>query len=158
MSLPKHPRQAGLLEPEGGFEPSTYRLQIGCAAVAPLGHASLNRKGVSGVTKIDPRNGATSEYRYPPQPPSIQLDPPRLTAVSEAVYTRFKSLYQEVWLAEVIIGDNESFESALKRFTKRVQQDGILAEARRREHYEKPSVRRKKKAAAKRRKSRKTAA
>ena len=29
-----------LLEPEGGFEPSTYRLQIGCAAVAPLGHAS----------------------------------------------------------------------------------------------------------------------
>jgi small subunit ribosomal protein S21 len=65
---------------------------------------------------------------------------------------------QEVWLAEVIIGDNESFEAALKRFTKRVQQDGILAEARRREHYEKPSIRRKKKAAAKRRKSRKTAA
>ncbi len=65
---------------------------------------------------------------------------------------------EEVWLAEVIIGDNESFESALKRFTKRVQQDGILAEARRREHYEKPSVRPKKKAAAKRRKSRKTAA
>jgi small subunit ribosomal protein S21 len=67
-------------------------------------------------------------------------------------------LVQEVWLAEVIIGENESFESALKRFTKRVQQDGILAEARRREHYEKPSVRRKKKAAAKRRKSRKSAA
>jgi small subunit ribosomal protein S21 len=64
----------------------------------------------------------------------------------------------EVWLAEVIIGDNESFESALKRFTKRVQQDGILAEARRREHYEKPSIRRKKKAAAKRRKSKKNAA
>jgi small subunit ribosomal protein S21 len=65
---------------------------------------------------------------------------------------------QEVWLAEVIIGENESFESALKRFTKRVQQDGILAEARRREHYEKPSIRRKKRAAAKRRKSRRTAA
>lgn len=60
-------------------------------------------------------------------------------------------------MAEVIIGDNESFEAALKRFTKRVQQDGILAEARRREHYEKPSIRRKKKAAAKRRKSRKAA-
>ena len=81
-----------------------------------------------------------------------------MTVLSEADYTHFKSLLQEVWLAEVIIGDNESFESALKRFTKRVQQDGILAEARRREHYEKPSVRRKKKAAAKRRKSRKTAA
>jgi small subunit ribosomal protein S21 len=65
---------------------------------------------------------------------------------------------KEVCLAEVIIGENESFEAALKRFTKRVQQDGILAEARRREHYEKPSIRRKKKAAAKRRKSRKAAA
>src|SRR3990170_6027034 len=58
-------------------------------------------------------------------------------------------------LAEVIVSENENFESALKRFTKRVQQDGILAEARRREHFEKPSVRRKKKEAAKRRKSRK---
>jgi len=57
-------------------------------------------------------------------------------------------------LAEVIVSENESFEAALKRFTKRVQQDGILAEARRREHYEKPSVRRKKKEAAKRHKSR----
>ena len=56
-------------------------------------------------------------------------------------------------LAEVIVSQNENFESALKRFTKRVQQDGILAEARRREHFEKPSVRRKKKEAAKRRKS-----
>ena len=59
-------------------------------------------------------------------------------------------------MAEVIIGEHESFESALKRFTKRVQQDGILAEARRREHYEKPSIRRKKRAAAKRRKSKRS--
>ncbi len=58
-------------------------------------------------------------------------------------------------MAEVIIGDNESFEGALKRFNKRVQQDGILAEARRREHYEKPSVKRKKKEAARLRKLRK---
>lgn len=58
-------------------------------------------------------------------------------------------------LAEVIVGDNESFEGALKRFNKRVQQDGILAEARRREHYEKPSVKRKKKEAARLRKLRK---
>lgn len=42
----------------------------------------------------------------------------------------------------------------LRRFNKRVQTDGILAEARRREHFEKPSVTRKKKEAAKRRKSR----
>lgn len=56
-------------------------------------------------------------------------------------------------MSDVRAADNEPFESLLKRFTKKVQTDGILAEARRREHYEKPSVRRKKKEAAKRRKS-----
>ena len=56
-------------------------------------------------------------------------------------------------LAEVTIGSNESFEQALKRFNKMVQQTGILAEVRRRSHYESPSIRRKKKAAAKRRKN-----
>ncbi|MGB6838585.1 MAG: 30S ribosomal protein S21 [Dehalococcoidia bacterium] len=58
-------------------------------------------------------------------------------------------------MAEVIVGEHETFEAAQKRFTKKVQQDGILAEARRRGHYEKPSVRSKRKEAAKRRKSRK---
>ena len=56
-------------------------------------------------------------------------------------------------MANVVVGDNESFDSLLKRFNKRVQQDGILSEVRRHEHYEKPSVRRKRKRAAKRRKS-----
>ena len=50
-------------------------------------------------------------------------------------------------------GDNESFESLLKRFNKKVQQEGVLAEIRRRGYYEKPSVKRKKKEATKRRKS-----
>ena len=36
-------------------------------------------------------------------------------------------------MTEVVVGDNESFEAALKRFNKKVQQEGILAEARRRE-------------------------
>jgi small subunit ribosomal protein S21 len=58
-------------------------------------------------------------------------------------------------LTEVIVGETEPFEVALKRFNKRVQQDGILSEARRREHYEKPSVKRKKKEAARLRKLRK---
>src|SRR4030095_15299700 len=48
-------------------------------------------------------------------------------------------------LAEVRVGENETFESALRRFNKKIQQSGILAEARRREHYEKPSVKRKRK-------------
>ncbi len=48
------------------------------------------------------------------------------------------------------MGENESFESALRRFNKKIQQSGILAEARRREHYEKPSVKRKRKESKKR--------
>lgn len=56
-------------------------------------------------------------------------------------------------MAEVMLEERESFESLLRRFNRRVQQDGILAEIRRREHYEKPSITRKKKVAAKRRKS-----
>ena len=56
-------------------------------------------------------------------------------------------------LSQVNLSEGESFESLLKRFTKRVQQDGILSEIRRRDHFESPSVRRKRKAAAKRRKS-----
>jgi small subunit ribosomal protein S21 len=54
-------------------------------------------------------------------------------------------------LAEVRAGDDESFDSLLKRFNRKVQQDGILAELRRREHYEKPSIKRKRKKAAKKR-------
>ena len=61
-------------------------------------------------------------------------------------------------MSEVVVGQNESFESALKRFNKRVQTDGVLVEARRREHFEKPSVKRKKKEAAKRAKTAKAAA
>ena len=37
-------------------------------------------------------------------------------------------------MAEIVVGDHENFESALRRFNKKVQADGILAEARRREH------------------------
>ena len=54
-------------------------------------------------------------------------------------------------MAQVMAGDNESFESLLKRFNRRVQQTGVLSEVRRREHYEKPSVRRKRKRAVRRR-------
>ena len=50
-------------------------------------------------------------------------------------------------------GDNENFESLLKRFNRRVQQAGILSEIRHGEYFEKPSVKRKRKEAAKKRKS-----
>ncbi|HVN23905.1 MAG TPA: 30S ribosomal protein S21 [Syntrophorhabdales bacterium] len=45
----------------------------------------------------------------------------------------------------VIVKDGESFESALRRFKKQCERTGILSEVKRREHYEKPSVKRKKK-------------
>jgi len=54
-------------------------------------------------------------------------------------------------VSDVVAGEHESFENLLKRFNKKVQQSGILAEVRRREHYEKPSVKRKRKEAARRR-------
>jgi len=59
-------------------------------------------------------------------------------------------------LAKVVLGKDESFDSMLRRFNKRVQQDGILSEVRRREYFEKPSLKRKKKEAIKRRKSSKS--
>ncbi|HEY9855190.1 MAG TPA: 30S ribosomal protein S21 [Stenomitos sp.] len=51
-------------------------------------------------------------------------------------------------MAEVRLGENESIESALKRFKKKIQKAGILSEIKRRERYEKPSVRRKRKSEA----------
>lgn len=49
-------------------------------------------------------------------------------------------------MSEIRVGENESLENALKRFKRKCQRAGVLAEVRKREHYEKPSVRRKKKA------------
>ncbi|HBH94202.1 MAG: 30S ribosomal protein S21 [Ruminiclostridium sp.] len=51
-------------------------------------------------------------------------------------------------MAEVRLGKNESLETALKRFKRSCARDGVLAEVRKREHYEKPSVKRKKKSEA----------
>ncbi len=56
-------------------------------------------------------------------------------------------------LSQVKAGQNEDFESLLRRFNKKVQQSGVLAEARHREYFEKPSVKRKRKEAASKRKS-----
>lgn len=51
-------------------------------------------------------------------------------------------------MAEVRVGKNETLDSALRRFKRSCQKSGVLAEARKHEHYEKPSVRRKKKSEA----------
>ena len=56
-------------------------------------------------------------------------------------------------MSEVRIRENESLESALKRFKRQCARTGVLAEARKREHYEKPSIKRKKKAIAARKRA-----
>ena len=51
-------------------------------------------------------------------------------------------------MSEIRVKDNESLDSALRRFKRSCAKSGVLAEVRMREHYEKPSVKRKKKAEA----------
>lgn len=48
-------------------------------------------------------------------------------------------------MAIVRIRDNEAFEQAFRRFKKSCEKSGILSELKKREHFEKPSVRKKKK-------------
>ena len=58
-------------------------------------------------------------------------------------------------MTEIRVGYTESIDSALRRFKRATQKAGVLSEVRKREHYEKPSVKRKKKSeAARKRKSR----
>jgi small subunit ribosomal protein S21 len=51
-------------------------------------------------------------------------------------------------LSQVRIKENESLDNALRRFKRMTQKDGVIQEVRKREHYEKPSVKRKKKSEA----------
>lgn len=55
-------------------------------------------------------------------------------------------------MSTVKVGENESLESALKRFKRKCQKDGIIGDLRKKEAYEKPSVARKKKQEAARKK------
>lgn len=48
----------------------------------------------------------------------------------------------------IILGDNDNFDYALRKFKKQCEKSGILSELKKRQHYEKPSIKRKKKEAA----------
>jgi len=56
-------------------------------------------------------------------------------------------------MAWIRVKENEPIDSAIRRFKKQCEKAGILKELRKREHYEKPSVRRKKKAIAARKRA-----
>jgi small subunit ribosomal protein S21 len=58
-------------------------------------------------------------------------------------------------MAFIRIRDNEAFEQAFRRFKKSCEKSGILSEVKKREHFEKPSVRKKKKSIAARKRANK---
>ncbi len=58
-------------------------------------------------------------------------------------------------MTEIKVGENESLDNALKRFKRSCARSGVIGEVRKREHYEKPSVKRKKKSEAARKKKNK---
>ena len=57
-------------------------------------------------------------------------------------------------MSTVKVGENESVESALRRFKRKCSRDGIIGDLKKKEFYEKPSVKRKKKSEAARKRSR----
>lgn len=58
-------------------------------------------------------------------------------------------------MSTVRVGENESLESAIKRFKRKCQKDGIIGDIRKKEAYVKPSVARKKKSEAAQKRNRK---
>ena len=58
-------------------------------------------------------------------------------------------------MAGVRVKDNEPIESAIRRFKKQCEKAGLMSELRKRQHYEKPSVKRKRKTLAARKKAKK---
>jgi small subunit ribosomal protein S21 len=56
-------------------------------------------------------------------------------------------------MAGIAVGNNESIDSALRRFKKQVERGGVLSEARKREYYEKPSEKKKKRVFAAKKRS-----
>ncbi|MEM7049464.1 MAG: 30S ribosomal protein S21 [Acidobacteriota bacterium] len=53
----------------------------------------------------------------------------------------------------VQVREDENFENALRRFKRKVEKSGILTELRKRQHFEKPSVKRKRKVVQARKKA-----
>jgi len=56
-------------------------------------------------------------------------------------------------MSTIKVGETETLDSALRRFKRKCARDGIISDLRKKEQYEKPSVRRKKKAEAARKRN-----
>ena len=57
-------------------------------------------------------------------------------------------------MSTIKVGENENLESALRRFKRKCSRDGIIGDLRKKEFYEKPSVKKRKKSEAARKRSR----
>jgi small subunit ribosomal protein S21 len=68
------------------------------------------------------------------------------TAIASSI--TFVTAEGGISVSEIRIKENESLDSALRRFKRQCAKAGVLSELRKREHYEKPSVKRKKKSEA----------
>ena len=67
------------------------------------------------------------------------------------VYNKLRILFlfaesgvRDIEVAEIRVKENESLDSALRRFKRQCARSGVLAEVKKREQYDKPSVKRKK--------------
>ena len=67
---------------------------------------------------------------------------------------RHRAKESEKEMSTVKVGENENVESALRRFKRKCSRDGIIGDLRKKEFYEKPSVKRKTKSEAARKRSR----
>lgn len=71
-----------------------------------------------------------------------------VTATAETADSGTRVRRREKLTVEERIRINESLEDALRRYERKIENSGVKAEQRKREHYEKPSVKRKKKSMA----------
>jgi small subunit ribosomal protein S21 len=73
----------------------------------------------------------------------MKFDKPCLFNALDGLFRREGKL-----VSETKVRKNETIDAALRRFKRSIAKDGVLAEVKKRKHYEKPSVKRKKKSEA----------
>src|SRR5262249_25723367 len=110
------------------------------------------RQGLRGPRLTPPAgSGRLAGLRVAPltaELPSMGL--PR--AISQDPQGSFRKRKEVRLMPVVHVREEESFENALRRFKRKVEKSGILTELRKRQHFEKPSVKRKRKAVQARKK------
>src|SRR5678815_1898178 len=92
--------------------------------------AGPSSRGSFGQGAVDGRRRLRENQRLPPPIRPGTCGPKRGDSCMPVIHVR----------------EEESFENALRRFKRKCEKAGILTELKKRQHYEKPSVKRKRKA------------